>query len=357
MLRRSPDGGFVIIGGRSVRRATGACAPAPSRPPPPAAGSATRPRPRAGSGRRWPGPGRWPAATWRTRCFRRRISYRFLSLVDDELACRSTRRSSTSRAARSPRSASVSRSAINASGERASARAAATVSSWRRPGCTTSSSSRTARSSARASSTMQEEGQEVALCESWAAGQDAARRPRPAARLGSAGDHARGRPGAAAPRSRAGSRPRPSRRAASRESSVASSALDTLESRSATRAWAVARPRGGAEVLLGERLVEHEGRGAGAPRRAARGARPAPSARRRLSGSWPVGSTATLTEKTPAFSNPPVRATDQPRSWMSGPSVIISSMRLAGLLAGGVGVEERRRPRRRGGAAGRAAPG
>ena len=88
-------------------------------------------------------------------------------------------------------------------------RAPQAVRSRRRPGCATSSSSRTGRSSARASSKCKQEGQQVALREAGrgqaAAGGVAALGPA----RGRLGGHAPGRPEAAGPRSRAGSRRRP----------------------------------------------------------------------------------------------------------------------------------------------------
>ena len=122
----------------------------------------------------------------------------------------------------------------------------------------------------------------------------------------------------------------PSRRAASRASTVASSALATLESISATRAWAVARPRAVVEVLLGERPVEHEGE------QRARGVEPLRERRRRprpgggCRGRGPAGSSADLDREVARAARsrpsapPPSRGPGCPCT-----SVIISSSRVA----------------------------
>ncbi len=92
-----------------------------------------------------------------------------------------------------------------------------------------------------------------------------------------------------------------------------------------------ARVGGGAaarrgQVLLGERPLEDEGEEAAAPRRAARVSAAAPSARRRLSGSWPGGQERDLDREVarPSRSRRCARRTS-PGSARSITSFIISS--------------------------------
>ena len=204
------------------------------------------------------------AMAWRqlaTRCLRRRISYRFWL---DDVTCVSPTALLDQQGGQEPALGLVRSSAIRASGGQCR-RIAAAPQERAEPGCATSRL-RDGEELGPGVVDVQEEGQQIAL----EPGVRRAATPPPCA--AGAGRHAAtGRAPwscCASIQSWVASTPR--RRPPRATSVVASSALATLDSSSATRAWAVARPRGRAEVLLGERAVEDEGQQASARRRAAR---------------------------------------------------------------------------------------